>query len=216
MEDNKKIFTHPSYAMISFSRYTGSNSYMFGSELNHNGGIRLRICNAEKHRHLGRDWYHSRDVLIEVNMSYSQFAEAITNMNTTGVPCTLDYHDGKQIEPCPKQSNEITETHEEFEKLSSKIASNLNECINMAIEQLNSPKPTTKKEKQALIDSLKYAKMNIESNMPFVIKSFNENIDTTVSNAKAEVEGFVTQRITQMGIEGIKQQMLSVGDKNDE
>lgn len=208
MVDDEKRFEHPSYGMISFSKYTGGHQNMFGSELIHNGGIALKISKASKRRHLHRDWFYPQDEIIEVNMSYSQFAEAIANMNTSGVPCTLRWVKGERIESCPKQSNEITEIHDEFEEQASKIASLLDKCIKMSQEQLDGSKPPTKKEREELLSELKQAKMNIKSNMPFIIESFNENVHTIVDSAKAEVEGFVTQKIAQYGLEGIKKEML--------
>jgi hypothetical protein len=210
MIDEDKIYTHSSYGMISFAKYTGGHFNMFGSELNHNGGICLEIKTAEKHRRLHRDWYMPRDQIIRVHMSYSQFAESIANMNTSGVPCTLMRVRGEKIEECPKQTNEISEIHNEFEEQASKIATMLDKCIKMTREQLNGSKPPTKKEREELLSELTQARMNIQSNMPFIIESFNENVHTIVDSAKAEVEGFVTQKITQYGIEGIRKEMLSL------
>lgn len=82
--------THPSYGTLLFSRRTGAKEALFGSSIQHRDTICMTLHHASIERGLNRDWIHGDKVIAEVEMSYSQFAEAITSMNIgTGVPVTV-------------------------------------------------------------------------------------------------------------------------------
>ena len=51
------------------------------------------------------------------------------------------------------------------------------------------------------IDSLR---MEWESNIPFVYKMFNEQMDKTVHEAKSEIDAFITGQITRLGLDALK------------
>jgi len=212
MEILKDSNTHPSYGMISFSRYSGGNPYMFGSEINHNGGISLTISQGERKRSLSRDWYMSRKSIVRVDMTYNQFAETIANMNTQGVPCTLRRYNGEKIEECPPQSTEKSEIKNEFKQQMNKVSKLLDECVKLSESQLNSKKPPTKKERADLVHKISQAKMNISENVPFILDSFDENMDDLVLQAKSEVEGFITNKIASYGLKGLKKEILMIED----
>ena len=89
MDENKKVektkfgvrTTHPSYGTLLFSRSTGAKEALFGSSIQHRDTICMTLHHASIERGLNRDWIHGDKVIAEVEMSYSQFAEAITSMN---------------------------------------------------------------------------------------------------------------------------------------
>jgi hypothetical protein len=69
-----------------------------------------------------------------------------------------------------------------------------------ATEILSRQKPATKKEKELILDSLEYLKQEIAQNMPFVQKSFNEQMDKTVTEARGEIESYVNGVVQGLGI----------------
>jgi hypothetical protein len=103
MEDEKK-YEHESFGMLQISRTDcgGAGMSLFGSSVKHNHIITLRVHKAEKCRHIHQDWYHSRDCLVEIYLSPLQFVDAMTNMNTMGVPCTLKTVNGNPMDDCPE------------------------------------------------------------------------------------------------------------------
>lgn len=213
MED-KRTDKHESYAMLGISRTTCSGGLnLFGSSIKHYNTIRLRIKPAEVDRHLNRDWYHGAMIpYIEVEMSYSQFAEAITSLNQgDGIPVTLRYLNGKQIEECPF-TNKRQEFEDEFEKKMKDISNKLKVLTETTEELLNSKKPLTKTEKDEVLSSIKSIRQEVGMNIPFIQQSFNEQMDKTVLEAKGEVEGFVLNKIISTGIEGLKTDMKMLGE----
>ena len=212
--DNEKIYKHESFAMLGISRTTcNKGQNLFGSSIKHSNTISLRIYQAKINRQLNRDYFHvtKRTPFIEVEMSYSQFAEAITSLNQgDGVPVTLRYLNGKQMEPCP-QFDKRQEFEAEFEREMFKISKSLSKLTEHAEALLDSKKAPTKSEKETILNGIKSLRQEIESNIPFMQKSFNEQMDKTVLEAKGEVEGFVMHKIISAGLEGLQNELKMLG-----
>jgi hypothetical protein len=215
--DNMKTYEHESYAMMGISRITSSRGEnLFGSSLKHQNMIRIKIAPARIDRHLNRDWFHATHVpYIEVEMSYSQFAEAITSLNVgDGVPVTLRRLNGKQIEECP-QIDKRQEFEHEFENQMSDIAKSLKKLTEQAESLLSEKKPPTKADKEAILHGIKMLRQEVESNIPFIQQSFNEQMDKTVLEAKGEVEGFVMHKIISAGLDGLQKEMKLLGSNEE-
>lgn len=101
MGTNEVETKHPSYGMISLSRISAHGRALFGSSITHENSIELTISRASDIRDLHRNWYNPREELIRVEMSPTQFVEAMTTMNTTGIPCTIIAINRERQEPCP-------------------------------------------------------------------------------------------------------------------
>lgn len=84
---------HPSYGMISFNRESCSPATsLFGSSIKHGNAIRMILFHAEIERGLNKDWFYAKGRIVEIEMSQSQFADAITSLNIgEGVPCTIRF-----------------------------------------------------------------------------------------------------------------------------
>lgn len=205
---------HPSYGMISFSRTTGGNPNMFGSDIEHSNKITVRIAHGIRDRGYSRDWYHSKGGIVEVDMTYHQYAEAISSMNMgDGVPCTIRRIQGKGvIEECPPQVIETEKVNAELEKAIQAATSALDASLAMSKAQLESSKPPTKKERQELFDALEKARRELNSNIPFIQDSFKENMDGVVLDAKMNVEAFVANKIHSLGLKGLEAEMLKLNE----
>lgn len=201
---NKEKKEHSSYGMISFSRTNGGNPSLFGSSVEHNEKITMRVSHGSVVRDLHREWYMPEKQVVEVEMSFTQFAEAITSMNTTGVPCTILYteKDGN-AQPC-----DFTVTREQFEDefRENRIMANrrANELIDDLKESLSKGR-MTKKEMQDCISKLHMLSMDINENTDFIYKQFNKQMDRTTLEAKNEIEAFVQHKVQSLGIEKLKE-----------
>ena len=198
--------THESYGLIGASRIQGTDRNLFGSSIKHRNSIKVRIKRAEKSRDLNRDIYFGKDTLIEVELSPTQFAEMITSMNVSdGVPCTLRYIDNHPLQNPPE-----VKQRQIFEKEFQNDIDNIeNSIINDAkeIEILLTKKGNIKvaDRKKVLTHMTKLMRI-LNDSIPFLQKSFNESMDKTVNEAKGEVEAFVMNKITSLGIEAMKDQ----------
>lgn len=209
--NNDKIKTHESYGMIKLGRTTGGQTSLFGSSIQHNNVIRLSISTAELHRGLGRDWHHPKSEIIEIELSPTQFTELITNMNTIGVPCTIKHINRKKMENCPS-SDKKQQFEDEFSNDMKELADRIQKITERTKEILSSKKAINKSEKDEILSEIRGLDTHIRSNIPFMYSSFNEQMDKTVTEAKGEVEAFVTNKITSLGIEAMKNEFKMLGE----
>ncbi len=194
---------HPSFGMISISRGSSSGKMnLFGSSIQQRSFIQVDISRAILHRNLNRDDYFPHETLIRLYMSPSQFADAITSFNTTGVPCTIEWFNGGHIEE-PPYVNKRVQFDEEFEKKMRDITSDSNEFIVKIQEILGKPN-IGKHDREEILKQLSMLKMQIESNVPFIKESFSEQMDQTVIEAKNEVTHLIEEKLKALGLEKYK------------
>lgn len=195
---------HPSYAMIQFSRISGGRGdTLFGSSIEHHNTIALRIYPATVERNLNSDWYSTDSMLpyIEVEMSNSQFAEAITSLNHgSGVPATLRYLQGKKIDE-KKFINKRTVFEEEFTGRMEKLSDEILPYTEDAMDILRNKKSISKGDRETITRAFQQIYQEINSNIPFMGKMFNEQMDKTVKEAKGEIEAFTQHKVNSLGLQ---------------
>ena len=212
-------FQHESYGLIGIHHINSRGAILFGSSIKHSEVIRIEIAHGKMYRGLSYDRYHAGNRIVEVDLSYSQFAEFITTHNRgTGIPCTLRQVHGARMEDPPFQ-NKREQHAQEFKTRTDKIASKLDELY--AFAQTLQEKPSvTKKEREELVDRIRYARQCISSDLPFALKQFDEQMDHSVKEAKGEIEGFALRRLLmagQIALEGeMMKPLLPVLDRADE
>lgn len=207
-----EVEKHPAYATIRFSKlYGGKDIPLFGSNIKHANIIRMELRHAEEIRVLNGDKIYGSKPIITVDMSYSQFAEAISSFDLfEGVPCTLRYteKDGC-IEPPQFKSkteifeNEFSEHLQSFEDDGEELMSKIEDILNK--------KSIGKADKDELVKMVSKYITNVTDNSEFIYERFNESMDKTVTQAKNEVEAF-----TQNRLDSIAKQVLLSTVKNKE
>jgi len=210
------VETHESYGVIGASRITGTVRTLFGSSITHGNSVRLTIKRAEKHRSLSRNWYYGRGIVAEVEMSPTQFAEMITSMNIgDGVPCTLRYTNNYERIADPPDVSQRQVFEEEFE---NKIETIERLCHkgNQEIEECLLKKGTiTVSERKKVANTITKLMRIVDDSIPFLQKSFNEAMDKTVNEAKGEVEAFVMNKVTSLGIEKMKDDLIQLQETTE-
>lgn len=193
-------FTHPSYAVVSISRCSGDIE-LFDSAMTHQHYISLSIKRATKHTDGSHDFIFGGEELIEVAMSESQFARAITSMNIgSGSPCTLQRYNGEMIEqPLAEDrlnshrdmvADKLGDAMERQEKLGAKVAK----------WRSDKHRPTLK-ELDSLAAELQQASAHFQSNMTYYAGAFEEHMERVVDDAKAEVEAHLLASAGRLGID---------------
>jgi len=207
MSDTEKKETHDSFGLLSFSRVNHSSGRLnlFGSTIAHGNTIVMRVSQAEKHRSLNRNWYFSKDTILEVEMSPTQFSDAVTSFNMgSGVPVTIRRLNGKGIEnpPCTDIKKEF---EEEFKGTVKKAYETSEEALKK-IKNILSQKSVKKSELKEVETLLIHIQHGITSNQDFVYRQFNEQIDRSVVEAKGEIEAYIEDKIRSTGVESLNQQ----------
>lgn len=207
MAENVK---HPSFANLYIGRsHSSGKQALFGSSIKHSDVITLKISPAYMDRDLNYDRYYAEAVpYIEIKMSQSQFAQAITSLNMgAGVPVTLSQLNGEYIEPCPfvdKREQFSSEFRQDMQEISKRL-----DEVTKEVESLIENKKTfSKADKEMILKTLTDVKTQIGSNYPYMYSMFNEQMDKTVNEAKAEIESHLQSRIEDVALRAIKQERV--------
>lgn len=202
--------THESYGMLSFSRVSGGDSTLFGSSIQHRETIQLTIGEADIERSLNNDWYYRKNDKIVVEMSHSQFSEAITSMNMgSGVPVTIKRMDGKRMKE-PPFINKRIQFEQEFEQKMRDLEKSLRTNTAEAEELLLHKKTISKADREKILGDLRRIQQEIAANIPFITSQYNEQLDKTTREAKGEIEAFTLNKVNQLGLNSLKElQQLS-------
>ena len=188
---------HDSYGMLQFNRTSSGNpKSLFGSSIQHRDTITMYLREGEVSRELNRDYYFGGNRIIECEMSYSQFAEAITSMNMgTGVPVTIRYIQGKgHIEDCPF-TDKKKQYEEEFRNNLGEANEKANDLLKSVRKMFEEKKSFTKKDKEEILSKIHMLNMEMNENREFIYKQFNEQMDKTTLEAKGEIEAFMQNKI---------------------
>ena len=188
--------SHPSYGTLAFTRRTGGATPLFGSSIEHRDTIAMTLYHANITRGLHEDSIYGNKAIAEVEMSYAQFAEAITSMNMgTGVPVTIRWteKDGK-IPPCDFVSKR-DQFADEFKEKRKKATENSQQLIKEVAALFNQKKTLTKTDRQEILRKLSTLSTEIGCNMDFIADQFNEQVDKTIMEAKGEIEAFYQNKV---------------------
>lgn len=190
--------SHPSYGSLVFNRVSGGDPNLFGSSVKHHDKINLVLRTCEYDRGLHQNWYHPKEELFEVEMSYTQFVDLITHMNMyEGVPVTIKRILGERTPKVPYY-NPVEVHKKEFEEHMDKTYAQTKSLLNNVAEKFSEKKSFTKKEQEEILAQLHQISMNIGSNQTFQINQFNEQMEKTVTESKGEIEAFWQHKMYQI------------------
>jgi hypothetical protein len=200
---------HESYGILHISRGSSTNAVrLFGSPLaTHYASIRLTISKGKWIHGLNSDHYYGMNKdFIEIEMSAAQFADAITSLNLgSGTPCTIRYVGGERIAEPPNHATEAETIRDNFEGTLGKFKAKVREH-RKTIEGLTAKLGA--KAKEDIRIALDVIEDQLGSNVPFVVKQFQEATTRITTAAKAEVDAFVTGVVRAAGLQSIAEGRL--------
>jgi hypothetical protein len=120
-----------------------------------------------------------------------------------GVPCTIRQLKGQSY-PDPPYENPTDIAQNEFKAMMSNLSVECKSSIEDAVNMLKNKSSIGKSDREFLIDSIQKFITEISSNIPFVSQQFVEATEKTITEAKKEVEMFVTAKIHALGIDVAK------------
>ena len=196
--DNRE--THPSYGMLGFSRITrGEKTSLFGTSMQHSNTIVLRLKAASRRRGLNNDWYYGGKQLFEVEMSYSQFAELITEIGVgDGIPVTIRRINGQKMPDPPFEDK--GEIHiREFEQHMKDTYEDAKALIRKVSEIFSSRKSINKADRESILSALTKIANSIGTDQSYQVQQFQSTVEKTVTEAKGEIEAFIQHKVIQVG-----------------
>ena len=198
---------HESYGRISLHRTTGNIAKpLFGTDMIHRNTIRLEIHSAEFKRAINEDYYTDKDKIIELEMSEVQFAELITGVGTSGVPCTLVYKDGHYLEECPFKNKTDTLKEElgteirDIAKLTKTLSTDI-------VDKLKNKKTLSKADKDEIIQLIGRLNRGLSSELDYILERCQEQLTNMTLQAKGEVEAYINSKVRQLGLERLKEEV---------
>jgi hypothetical protein len=165
---------------------------MFGSQIRTGNPISMTIKNAVVEHDGDRQWFFAKDLILEIEMTSAQFADAITSLNIgDGVPCTIRYIRGEGKKQPPLYESKI-ETH--HKGIKERIGKTMDKAKNYQVKAekiLNKKGALTIKERKELTGYMISMMQEVCENLPFIAGQLAKVMDETKSQAKAEIEAFV-------------------------
>lgn len=216
MKREEERHIHPAYGQIQFSRVSGTNTAFYGSELPQDNYITMELYNSEIVRELTQDRYYPiNSPIIKIRMSSNQFSEMITSMNQGGgIPCTIERINGQKVAELPIVESRKEFVHRKFEDRMKMFADTIRKQQQEA-KELVKKKSLSKEDMRQLQMHLDWLTGEVERNIPFFAKCFQETMDEVVLEAKTEVENAIQHKIQVLGLTELhKQNQLLTENSN--
>lgn len=191
---------HPSWVLIRANRGSISppGAVLFQSDIRHRSTITITVQRAERRRRLHTDWLfgYNRRNLIQIEMSEAQWGAFVSSFGDgTGVPATLRYHDGVEIEEPPFQPR-LAESLAEVNRHTTEAWAEVMEHAT-AVEEAIADKKGVVSAVRTLINKIRQQ----PSNANFAAKSLTEHAENVVSKASADIEAMMLRHAMQLGID---------------
>ena len=179
-----------------FNRSNGGKTPLFGSSIEHSNVITMELRHAKIERGLNRDWVYGKAPIVEIEMSYSQFAEAITSFGCgSGIPCTIRYTEKDGMIPECDFVSKREQFTDEFKGKTKDAMNESQQLIQDVTDLFSQKKALTKADKEAVISKLRKLSMDLGCTLDFIADQFNKQMDKTVMEAKGEIESFCQNKI---------------------
>ena len=207
---------HESYGMAGFHRTTSNVGVaLYGSSIKHHHIVSLVISTSRIKREPGYTMYLGRDELIRVDFSPTQYTDLITSMNMgSGVPCTITRFNGKGIEECPFEDQRET-YRTEFKQMCTNFGESRTKENLAKLQQILEKKTISQTDRKTIMEMVTSCLSTIINGLPFLHSQFDEAMDKSINEAKGEIEAFVNERVTSLGIKSINNLPELPGAKND-
>jgi hypothetical protein len=190
MTDDSKTIEHPSFGYIRASRVSG-HATLFDSAIRHHHYVEVTIGTATQELHRGETHVHGRDELLQVAMSEAQFATFITSMNVGwGAPCTLTRMDGKSVPPPPADINTRQTFENHVKEKADGIATSMTDALETLGEIETGKRKLNKGEVIQAKQQVETALRELVSNMPYLLHTFAEQMETLTERAKADINAY--------------------------
>lgn len=191
MHDSEKLH-HESFGKVTVSRTSGGSSPMFGSDVPHRHTIKVQIEKATLQREAGIDWIMGDGHLLEFEMTEVQWANFVSAIGCgTGTPVSLRmYPTGplKFAEPVPDLPAQFDVIRQEFKDRCEKATGQLSEAESLLRDLIEKPGSVKKSDLRELHTLLYRGKQQVDSNLPFIAKQFDERGELTRERIKLEME----------------------------
>lgn len=182
---------HESFGQLHFGRWTSGGKHAFyGSDLKHDRGITMTLHTSKLSRSLNMDRHFADQVVVEVQMTEAQFAEAISTLNIgSGVPVTIVHRhtEGfRRMEACPfvhKGDQVLKEVRDDAKRATVEMRAAIQRLEGL----LNAPGGISKGALKEILGDLKSGASAADDHLPFIVDQFSKVVEKMVVDASATI-----------------------------
>jgi hypothetical protein len=192
-EDHETAFVsrHPSFATVGFFAMHGGATDLFGANVRLANTIRMKVCRAHMETRTV-DRVHEDDIILELEMSESQFTQAITQFNRgTGTPVTLRQAPDEDVNPVVYPQVAPIDVEEKLKSAGDRRVEaelkNLTESFAELRALTEADGGISKKALQGAVKSLGAAIGNLPGNLDYYKKLLREDADRILDEGKMEL-----------------------------
>jgi phage tail tape-measure protein len=122
----------------------------------------------------------------------------------SGVPATMTWFNGQYVPQADERSpHSNNEAKKGFMRSVERTTKDLQKNIDEVNELIADNKPLNQAKKKQIRDSLSLISYGFSNNASFYLDRYNEATDQIVTQAKNEVETFITSSLVSKGIEAL-------------
>lgn len=213
---------HPAFGSVVVTHSHGGNERMFGSELKHNSRITIAIHEAYQIRSCSVNRQFSSKLITELSFTETQWASFVSSVGRDcGTPCTLEHvRTGTSLERLPTIAGEPDPNKTFRDEMLAQITARLTK-IDDQIAKVNALVEAGKANKgqlKEILDTLQTTKTGLKNNVSFIMDQFTEHMEEKTSEAKSQIEAFVSNYAKELGFEAMKGKtlMLDTGEDTHE
>tara|TARA_R110000796_G_scaffold231853_5_gene349927 strand:+ start:1125 stop:1745 length:621 start_codon:yes stop_codon:yes gene_type:complete len=193
-----------SFGMISASRVSSTGQFLFGSDIKHSAFVTLTISTATFDEEKTNHHIFTKDQIVRVAMTAVQWADLLCNMNTTGVPCTIERRIDKEVE---RYEPSVDKLGVAFRKGKEYLENATTIGLLNDVRRLIEDSKLSKKAKSELEAATRLLDKNLKNNAVFYLSQFIEESTKVVIDSKAEVEAnrtFIMKRLGEIKLDELK------------
>lgn len=205
----KKYYKHPSFGVISINKISGKSGFLFGSSLQCDDFVEIKIQRGMLTRdlceeHYSPDFGNENEDLIKIKISPAQFAELITTLNAgSGTPCTIESIQGVEVEQTKMESKK-THTQRAFKERLQTISDKLSQDNSTAVSIIKK-KNLSEGDRIKLKNIIDSMSQEVNSNIPFFLQCYQEYIDKVTMEGKAELDSMYQGIIHRCGLRALEE-----------
>jgi len=203
--------SHPSFGLLAISRVQGTRR-LFGSSLLHGSSVTLSISRSTRSASwTGSEDYYPTQEVIEVAMSETQFARAITSMNVGfGTPCTISREAGQLIPGPPDPKCPVDSHANAAKEATDAYVQRLSDVVDgLSVLMSESVRPTLKQVKE-IHTTLRSLVEQFKTSQEFHDEQFRRRMESAINDAKTEVDAHVANVVSRIGIASIENSLPSL------
>lgn len=209
---------HPAFGTFRVNRSHSGDHPLFGSSIMHRDTITLTVSHASMQRDLHSDWIHNDRPIVEFEMSYTQFMDAICNqLSGTGIPCTIQFTEKDGKIPEMKFINKQEEFRDEFRKKVDETNKTANGLYKEVKELFETKKSLSKTDRNLILQKIDQIINAVPNATVFAQQTFAEQMEQSVCEARGEIESFFQARVSAIASAAISEHpeaILSIGAPN--